>query len=112
MAKNVRAPSRDPPQRVIDLERRREQLALPTLLAATLARGVGATVQSMRPGRVEGRLSSDVGFSVTVRRVNVFLREKETYEALGLPIPERVLRDIERWERENGIHAMTTNNIA
>lgn len=112
MASNVRAPSRDPPQRVIDLERRREQLALPTLLAATLARGVGATVQTMRPGRVEGRLSSDVDFTVTVRRVNVFRREKETYEALGLPIPEHVFQDIERWDRENGTHVMTTNDIA
>ena len=112
MAKNVQAPSRDPPQRVIDLERRREQLVLPTLLAAVLARGVGATVQTMRPGRIEGQFSSDVGFSVTVRRVNIFRREKETYEALDLPVPNHVLQDIERWERENVTHTTTTNDIA
>lgn len=112
MAKNVRAPSRDPPQCVIDLERRREQLAAPTLLAAVLARGVGTAVQEIRPGRVEGRLSLDLGFTVTVRRVNVFRREKETYEALGLPVPERVMRDIEVWERENGVRTIPSVEAA
>lgn len=109
MAKNVRAPSRDPPHHVIDLEQRRTRLKLPTLLAVALARGASASVQDVRPGRVEGMLSSDVGFSVTVRRVNVFRREQEAYQLLGLPVPERVMRDIETWECENGVHAMTSN---
>ncbi len=88
---------------VADLVAVRASLEAPTHLAAYLARQMGAEVISERPGRIVSALADGTLVQVTIREVNVFRSEAEAYRRIGEPVPERVLRDIERWDREHGI---------
>lgn len=90
---------------VIDLNARRRDLRVPTLLAAKLAEAAGADIQSCHPGTVEVTLSGtdpEIALLITIRAVNVYERAAEAYRLAGLPVPERITLGIERWNREHG----------
>jgi len=91
----------DPFLEVIDLATVREKLEKPTQLAVELAELAGGTVIAVRPGQIEVRLSAETGVTVTVKRVNIYRNAAKAYIMNGLKVPQSVLENMERWEREN-----------
>ena len=79
----------------------REKLKKPTQLAAELAEMAGGKVVAVRPGQIEVQLSTETGVTVTVRRVNIYRNVAKAYIMYGLKVPQSVLENMERWERDN-----------
>jgi hypothetical protein len=85
-----------------NLTLRSEQLRTPTLVAAMVAQRTGATIRSVRPGRVD-LTSCGANIQISVRMVNIYRGEAENYRDAGLPVPDYVLKDAKRWDREHGL---------
>ncbi|MFA5130641.1 MAG: hypothetical protein WC477_07085 [Patescibacteria group bacterium] len=89
------------PSIVTDLSIVRETLRIPTRVAAMLARKTGAELCLIRPGCIEAILArSSMNICIKVRPVNIYLDEAMAYRLAQLPVPDSVLEDSARWERE------------
>lgn len=92
----------EPSTNVISLDDARDARAIPTRFMAWLAEQTGAEVFSERPGHVVAILPNDDVVEVGVSQVNVFLGQAEAYRRNGIPVPESVIENIARWDREHG----------
>ena len=76
--------------KVTDLSARRASLKASTDFATWLAKRTGAKILSARPGHIVAMLPDDETVVETrIRRVDVFQKEAEAYEAEGLTPPPR-----------------------
>jgi hypothetical protein len=90
---------------IVDSDAERRGLAAPTLMAAFGAGRAGAIVESASPGRVLVSLPHPEErrcVSIRVTRENPFASEVRCYELVGQPVPQDVIENMERWEREHG----------
>jgi len=90
------------PPYIVDLETVRDDLCAPTWLASQLTEIAGAELLAVRPGHVRAVLPSGESVVITVRAINIFRGEARAYRRAGLPVPPRVLEDIQRWDCEHG----------
>lgn len=97
------APSSGPSASISDLNCIRDDLQTPTYVMAHIAYAAGAQVISIRPGGIEFRRSaSDPHFQMVIRQENIFALEALAYRRANLPVPQQVLDDLVRWNREHG----------
>jgi hypothetical protein len=75
---------------------------IPTRFMAWLAEHTGAEVFSERPGHVVAILPNEDVVEASVTQENVFCAQAEAYRRNGIPVPESVIENIERWDREHG----------
>jgi len=87
---------------VVHLDRVRALVEPATALASWMQKALGAEIIETRPGRVIASFPERVlKAELTVRKVNPFRSEKIAYERARKPVPQQVLDDLERWEREH-----------
>ncbi len=87
---------------VISIADARDARAIPTRFMAWLAKQTGAEVFSERPGHVVAILPNEDVVEVSVTQVNVFRAQADAYRRNDIPVPESVIENIERWDREHG----------
>ncbi|MDQ7814178.1 MAG: hypothetical protein RDU25_00005 [Patescibacteria group bacterium] len=93
--------SSEPSAIVFDLSQIREDVGRPTRLMSWLVRHSGRRVLSQRPGRVEAG-AGQARHTIRVTLANPFEREAVLFHEAGEPVPQHVLEDIKRWQREHG----------
>lgn len=92
----------EPSTNVISLADARDARAIPTRFLAWLAKQTGAEVFSERPGHVVAILPNDDVVEVSVSQENVFRAQEKAYLLNDMPVPDSVIENIARWDREHG----------